>query len=358
MLWLEFEELVRKGIAITRRTTLRNKLILVAGGAGYVGSTLVTNLLERGYKVKVLDLLMFGGESLLGVCGHENFELIKGDLRNRELVNQALSGVDAVIDLAALVGAEACDYKPEVTQEINFEVTKILVSACKKQHIERFIFASTCSNYGLVGDNKIVGEDYPLDSTTHYTNTKIASEKLLLTERNQNFHPCILRFAMMFGLSPKMRFNLIVNEFARDAVLREKVTIYAPEAWRAFTHVRDAAQAYLVCLEAPLKLISGEVFNVSTENSQKIELARLVQKYLPRTKVEIIEGKTDPRSYRIDATKIEKVLGIRPIRSVEGGFLEIKDALEKGVFANPYDPKYESWYDESMMFKYSKRRVK
>lgn len=332
-----------------RKMASKNKTVLVTGGAGYVGSILVPKLLEEGYKVRVVDCLMFGGESLLGVWGHENFELIKGDLRDQELVNQALSGVEAVIDLAALVGEEACDYKPEVTREINLEVTKILVSVCKKRNVERFIFASTCSNYGLVKGNKAVDETHPLDSTTHYTDTKIASEELLLSEESTNFHPCILRFAMMFGLSPKIRFNLIVNEFARDAVLKKKVTVYTPKAWRAFTHVRDAARAYLACLEAPLKKVSGEIFNVSTQNFQKAQLVELVRKYLPQTELEIIEGKKDPRSYRISTEKIKRVLGFEPRKSVEEGFLEIKDALEKGVFANPYDPKYEVWYDEAKL---------
>lgn len=333
----------------------KNKTILVTGGAGYVGSTLVSKLLEEGYKVRVIDFLMFGGESLLGVLGHKNFELINGDLRDEKLVYKSLEGVEAVIHLAALVGEEACAFKPKVTWEINFETTKILALACRKHKVERFIFASTCSNYGMVKGDKVVSETSPLNSTTLYTETKIASEKFLLSEKSNNFHPCILRFAMKFGLSPKMRFNLIVNDFTRDAVLRKKAVVYSPQAWRAFTHVRDAAQAYLTCLEAPLDKISGEIFNVGTANFQKAQLLDLIKEHLPQIKPEITKGKKDPRSYQVSTTKIRKVLGFKPKKSVEEGFLEIKDALEKGVFADPYESKYEIWYNEQMMYEYFKK---
>ena len=334
----------------------KNKTILITGGAGYVGSILVSKLLNEGYKVRVIDFLMFGGESLLGFFGGKNFELINGDMRNRQLVDKALEGVDMVIHLAALVGEEACAFNSKTTWEINFETTKILTFLCKKHKIKRFIFASTCSNYGLVKGDKIVNEKFPLNSTTLYTESKIASEFFLLSETNSNFHPCILRFAMMFGLSPKMRFNLIVNDFTRDAVLKKKVTIYSPRAWRAFTHVDDAANAYLICLKASIKKISGEIFNVGTANFQKAQLVDLIKKHLPQTKIKIIKGKKDPRSYQISTAKIKKTLGFRPKNSVEEGFLEIKNALEKKVFINPYDFKYEAWYNEQMMFEYFKRR--
>ena len=306
----------------------------------------------------MIDFLMFGGESLLGVLGHKNFQLINGDLRNEKLVHKSLEGVEAVIHLAALVGEEACVFRPKVAWEINFETTKILALACKKHKVERFIFASTCSNYGMVKGDKVVSEKSPLNSTTLYTETKIASEEFLLSERSNHFHPCILRFAMKFGLSPKMRFNLIVNDFTRDAVLKKKPVVYSPQAWRAFTHVRDAAQAYFICLKVPLDKISGEIFNVSTANFQKSQLVDLIKKHLPQIKAEIVKGKKDPRSYKVSTAKIEKILGFKPKKSVEEGFLEIKDALEKGVFADPYNPKYEVWYNEQMMHEYFERRKK
>ncbi|MBU3957262.1 NAD(P)-dependent oxidoreductase [Patescibacteria group bacterium] len=332
----------------------KNEKILVTGGAGYVGSILVPRLLNEGFKVRVVDFLMFGGESLLGVWGKKNFDFIKGDLREKRLVEKSLEGIHAVVHLAALVGQEACNFQPKVTQAINYEVTRMLADACRKKRIERFIFASTCSNYGIHRAG-LAQEDTPLDITSLYAETKVACEKYLQKTKTANFHPCILRLAMKFGLSPKMRFNLIVNDFAREAVLKNRVLVYGPQCWRAFTHVQDAADVYLTCLKAPLDKISGEVFNVGTQNYQKRQLLKLVKKYIPDVKVETIEEKKDLRDYRVDFTKIKKVLGFKPKKTVEEGFLEIKDALEKKIFTDPYDPKYEIWYNPSMM-KVFKRR--
>lgn len=328
--------------------------VLVTGGAGYVGSVLVSKLLAEGDKVRIVDFLMFGGESLLGVYGHKNFEFINGDLRSEEVVDKALDKIEAVIHLAALVGEEACNFNPKLTQGINFEVTRKLVEGCKKKGTERFIFASTCSNYGvqLAG---LADENTKLNITSLYAETKVACEEYLLKAKTKEFHPCIFRLAMKFGLSPKMRFNLIVNDFAREAVLRNKVSVFSPESWRAFTHVQDAATAYLLALKSPLEKISGEIFNVATENFQKKGLIKLIHKYLPTVKLEVIEGKTDPRNYRVSIEKIKKVLGFKPTRTVEDGFLEIKDALEKTIFTDPYDPRYEVWYNADILGKAGKR---
>lgn len=271
----------------------KGKNILVTGGAGYVGSILVPYLLAEGFRVRVVDFLMFGGESLLGVWGKGNFEFLNGDLRKKALIEKSLENIDAVIHLAALVGQEACDFRPKITWAINYDVTKRLADACQQRGIKRFIFASTCSNYGIHRAG-LATEKAPLDITSLYAETKVACEKYLKKVRNVNFHPCILRLAMKFGLSPKMRFNLIVNDFAREAVLRNRVMVYGPESWRAFTHIRDAAEAYVTCLRAPLNKISGEIFNVGTQNYQKSQLIQLVKKHIPKVQIEIVEKRKIP----------------------------------------------------------------
>lgn len=326
----------------------KGKKVLVTGGAGYVGSILVPLLLREGFKVRLLDYLMFGGESLLGFYDNPNFEFVKGDIRDRRMVERALERMDAVIHLAALVGEEACNAKPKVTWEINFEATRIIASCCKKKKISRFIFTSTCSNYGIQRAG-LACEDTSLNITSLYAETKVACEEYLKTIKTSKFHPCILRFAMMFGLSPKMRFNLVINDFVREAVYKKRIVVYGPKCWRAFTHVRDAADVYLACLRGPLKKISGEIFNVGTENYQKKQIADLVKKHVPELQIKIMEKKKDPRDYRISFKKIQRILGSKAERSVEEGILEIKDAVEKNIFANPYDPKYEIWYKREFL---------
>ncbi len=325
------------------------KKILITGGAGYVGSTLIPMLLDKGYLVRVADFLMFGGEGLIGNVGHPNFELMKGDLRDKRFLDQVIKDTDSVIHLAALVGEEACQYNPVVTEQINYGITNALAHAALKNGLEKFIFASTCSNYGAVENNIEVDEEAPLDLTTLYTITKKKAEDLLLSDKFTPIHPCILRFAMVFGLSPKFRFNLIINDLAREAVLDKKITIYSPSSWRAFTHIRDAAHIYLSCLEAPKELIGGQIYNASSENMQKQQLMELVKKHMPEVEIEVIETKKDPRSYRVSTKKIRRDLGFKPHKSVEEGFVEVKEAIEKGMFTNPRDKKYDSWYEEKAL---------
>jgi len=323
--------------------------VLVTGGAGYIGSVLVAKLVQNGFDVRALDSLMFGGgESLLSVYGNPRLEFIRGDVRDAMTLNRCLNGVDAVAHLAAIVGEPLCNQIPDVARQVNWEATRRLVDLCREKGVSRLIFASTCSNYGVGDPNGWATEESPTNPVSLYAETKVNCENYIISKADTRFHPCVLRFATAFGLSPRMRFDLLVQEMIRDAAVKKKLAVYGPQFWRPFVHVADATEACLLCLKAPDEKLSRIVFNVGgdSENYQKLKLAQLIAKYFPETEIVTLEKVKDPRSYRVSFQRIQTTLGYGISKTVGDGVREIKDALEKGVIVDPFDRKYGNvFYD-------------
>ena len=199
--------------------------ILVTGGAGYIGSKLIAWLLGRNHQVRVLDSLPFGGESLLSFYDHPAFEFIRGDIRSVEVSGKALDGVDAVIHLAAAVivsGSEDASERQSI-HEINYVATCGFVDLCRGKGVERFIFTSTCSNYGLSQASNLASEEDLLNPTSPYAIAKVEAEKYILSSVDADFHPTVLRLATVFGLSPKMSFQPLLNAFVRDAAIKKSL---------------------------------------------------------------------------------------------------------------------------------------
>lgn len=316
------------------------KKILVAGGAGYIGSVLVRRLLQKGYTVTVYDNLLFGGESIIDLLSQRNFNLIKGDIRNREEIKKAIKNIDYVINLAALVGEPACNKDPKITNDVNYIGAKNLCSIAKTVGIKRFIQISTCSNYGISDPKHPATEDSPLYSNSLYSTTKIAAEKYVLLQRGSDFCVTILRLATAYGISPRMRFDLLVNEFIRDAFINKKITIYQPHTWRSFVHVLDITEAIILCLNTSKNKVNGQVFNVVNKNYQKQALVDFVKKYIPSCKTEIIKSDTPIRDYNVSNMKAKKVLGFNPKIGLIQGMKDMLDALKIGIFKNPNEHRY------------------
>jgi nucleoside-diphosphate-sugar epimerase len=318
--------------------------ILVTGGAGYVGSVLTTNLLQAGHQVRVLDALMFGGESLLSVYNHPDFEFFRGDVRAAEQVASALEGMDTVVHLAAIVGEQACNKYPELARTTNLKATLSLVDQAKRMGIRRFVFTSTCSNYGLSDTSILADEEAPLNPVSLYAETKVEAENYVMKAAGDAFCTCVLRLATVYGLSPRMRFDLLVNELVRDAVSKKWVVLYGPESWRPFVHVKDVARAFETVLEAPANSISGTTFNVGSdsENYKKQKLAELIRKHVPYADIEIMERKSDPRDYRVSFRKISRILDFQTNKTAEDGIVEIRDVITTGIISEPFDPKYDN----------------
>lgn len=315
----------------------------MTGGAGYVGSVVVGNLLSYGYKVSILDRFLFGGESLFSYINNENLQITRGDIRDLEVLKKAVDGMDAVIHLAALVGEPACKKNPKVTRQINFEAAKKLVLESKRAGVKRFIFSSTCSNYGDSPTDRELTEDSKLNPLSLYAETKIATENFILANVSRGFHPTILRLATIFGLSPRMRFDLMVNELAREVALGGRFHVRNKDAWRPFLHTQDISNAAITVLEAPIKKVSGKIFNVVGENIQKRQLIAFANKYPSKIKILFGEnGPDDRRNYRVSAQKIRKALGWKPKISIENGFDQIVKVIKQGMFIDPYEFRYNA----------------
>ena len=313
--------------------------VLVTGGAGYIGSVLARKLVLSKYNVKILDSLIFGQDGISELVSNNSVNLFVGDIRNKEIIPDILKEVDCVIHLAAIVGDPLCSKIPMATKQINELATKHIIDSCKKSGVRRFIFASTCSNYG--SSLGTVNEDTPLESLSLYSETKIKSESYILDSKEENFEPCVLRFATAYGISPRMRFDLLVQEFIRDALIDKKISIFGPNHWRPLVHVDDIASACITAIENSSN-ISGEIYNVgdNEQNYTKKNLAELVQKYIPST-IEITESKQDLRNYRVSFDKIRNKLNFKVSKTVENGISEILNQINNHTL-NPQNSQFSN----------------
>lgn len=320
--------------------------ILVTGGAGYIGSVLVRILLEQGHQVRVIDNLMYGGESIIDLLEHPNFEFVKGDIRNREDVEKAVKDIYAVAHLAAIVGDPACAKDPELTREINTAGSELLYDVANEAGVQRFIFASTCSNYGKMDDpSQFVTETSKLAPVSLYAETKVAYEKFLLgQDKSSSAKPTCLRFSTVYGLSPRVRFDLTVNEFTKELALDRKLIIFGEQFWRPYCHVRDLARSVMMCIEAPSEKVAFNVFNVGNteENYQKQMIVEEILKVIPEGKVEYVEKNEDPRDYRVNFDKIKNELGFEITITVPEGIVNMYKAIKEGFVSNPDEQKYKN----------------
>ncbi len=320
--------------------------VLVTGGAGYVGSTLIPMLLEKGHKVRAVDWLAYGGQPLLPVWSHPNFEFIKGDLRDQQVVSAALEGVDSVVHLAAIVGDPACAREPELAKSVNLDVSLDLLKRAQAAGVKRFVFASTCSNYGRMKDpNGYVDETAELAPVSLYAETKVAVENAVLAAgKEKGFCATALRCATVFGVSPRMRFDLTVNEFTMEMVARKELTVFGETMWRPYIHVRDMARGIIAVLEAPEAKVKGEVFNVGStdQNYQKQQLVELIKEHAPDARVKFVHKAEDPRDYRVTFKKINDALGFQTTRSVPDGISEVADLVRNGVITDFEDARWRN----------------
>ncbi len=320
--------------------------ILVTGGAGYVGSTLVPILLGAGHEVRVLDRLAHGGTSLLGVWSHPGFSFLAGDLRDAELVREAVAGVDAVVHLAAIVGDPACAREPELARAVNLEGSMRLIDESRRAGVKRFVFASTCSNYGKMADaNAYVDEESELRPVSLYAETKVEVEKRLLEgDGGPGWCPTPLRFSTVFGASPRMRFDLTVNEFTAEMLVKRRLKVFGEQFWRPYIHVRDAARAIHAVLEAPPEKVARRVFNVGDtgQNFQKQTLVEMIRRHAPDATVEYVRREEDPRDYRVRFDRIQNELGFRITMTVEDGIAEVARLVRTGVIGNHEDAAYRN----------------
>lgn len=319
--------------------------ILVVGGAGYVGSVLTRELLERGYAVRVVDRLYFGDDSLREV--RDRVDLVVADIR--ALPPDVLQGIDGVINVAGLSNDPTAEYNPAANHEMNTVASVRLAEHCREAGVRRYVFGSSCSIYdlGLAEDGKdiVMDESAEVQPRAAYATSKFEAEQQLIAMAGSGLCPVILRKGTVYGFSPRMRYDLVVNTFVKDALSRGTITIYCGgEMWRPLLDVRDAARAYVVCLEASEPLVSGQIFNVAFQNVRISELALRVRTAMRAMglSVDIVPdyGYRGVRSYRVSARKIQQVLGFIAKVDIEEAVREMVTSIRQYHYEDFDHPRY------------------
>lgn len=324
----------------------KNKVILVTGGAGYIGSILVKVLLKSGYKVRIIEKFLFGREPIKDIQDNKNLEIIGGDIRNDADLRKAIKkDVAAVVHLAAIVGDPACSVDINRAVETNYLATKRIVEICIEAGVGRLLFASSCSVYGSSPTGRL-DENSGLNPVSVYAETKIDSEKFILENagKGKALCPVILRLATLYGLSPRMRFDLVVNYLSQRAVIEKNINIFGGSQWRPLIHVHDVANAFKFMLEQPEKKVCGRIFNVGSdeENYMLKDLGRMFEEMVSGIKVNYIEEIKDKRTYNVCFDKI-KALGFRTTKKARDGIKEMMDAAKNNEFGEITQRKYYNY---------------
>jgi nucleoside-diphosphate-sugar epimerase len=323
----------------------RHGPVLVIGGAGYIGSHAVHLLLEAGRKVRVLDRLMYGSESLREFFGNPDFELIEGDVTDITKLTAAMRNASGVVHLAGLVGDPACAVDPEFTRHANIVATRMAKDVAQSLGIHRFIFASSCSVYGV--SDKEVSENGELHPVSLYAQTKIDSERELLFTPRDDFFVTVLRFATVFGHSRRPRFDLVANLFAAQAMTNGLVTVIGPHQWRPFIHVRDLARAILTVLDAEPAVVQDQIFNVGDRrlNMTILQVAEAVKAVAGRHRdvsISVDTDQGDRRNYAVSFEKIRTQLGFEAKTLMDVGIQEMVNNFLAGRYKDFRDPVYSN----------------
>lgn len=316
---------------------MKIKSVLVTGGAGYVGCVLIPKLLDRGYLVKIIDWYLYGKDVLRDYRNHKNLIQIKGDLRDKKLLEEHLPGIDAVIHLACVSNDPSFDLNPALGRLINYEATIQLVDLSKKYKVKRFIYASSSSVYGIKKE-KNVTEDLPLTPLTDYSKYKALCEKYILKKSSDDFCVLVLRPSTVCGYSPRMRLDLTVNLLTIQALTNKEITVFGGKQLRPNIHIEDMTDLYIKTLEWPKEKITGKIYNAGYENYTVMEIAKMIGKTLKDEKIKIkILPTNDLRSYHVSSEKIKRELGFKAKHTVQEAIMDIARANKKGLIKNPLE---------------------
>jgi nucleoside-diphosphate-sugar epimerase len=311
--------------------------VLVTGGAGYVGSVLVPKLLAADYRVKVLDLYLYGERVLDSVCENPGLQQIKGDIRNRALLEKSLAGCDAVIHLACVSNDPSFELDPELGKSINYHAFAPLVETARDEGVQRFIFASTSSVYGIKEEDNVT-EDLPLKPLTDYSKYKALCEDVLQEYQSPDFTTVIIRSATVCGYSPRLRLDLTVNILTNHAINRGTITVFGGEQKRPNIHIEDITDLYVDLLKRPENRIAGKVWNAGYENHRVKEIAEMVRNVVGPERVKIVTSPTDDhRSYHISSERIRRDLGFVARRSLDDAIRDLSTAFQTGKVPNAMD---------------------
>ncbi len=313
-----------------------NKKILLVGGAGYIGTVLTEYFLAKNYKIKCLDALIYPKQEVLNkFLKNRNYEFIHGDIRDLISIKKSLNEIDNVVILAGLVGDPITKKYPKEAKDINYFGIKNFIDNCSDKKIDKLVFVSTCSNYGIINDNEKADENFNLKPLSSYAKHKVEIEKYILSLKGKvGYSPTILRFATAFGLSPRMRFDLTVNHFTKELTEKKILNIYDADTWRPYCHVNDFARLIEVVLNNKKNKTAFEIFNAGSDknNYTKKNILDEIVKILPDSKITYNNEGVDKRNYRVDFSKVKKILNFEVQHTVPDGIKEIHKAINSNLF--------------------------
>jgi nucleoside-diphosphate-sugar epimerase len=321
------------------------KKVLLVGGAGYVGSILARELLHSGYAVRILDRMYFGDQGVSEI--RDKVELVEGDMRT--VGPGILNDIHAVINVGGLSNDPTAEYNPQANHEMNTVATKKIADLCKKNGISRYILASSCSIYdtgeGSSNRDAIQDETSQVSPKSVYSKSKFEAERLLLQMVDDDFCPVILRKGTIYGFSPRMRYDLVINTFVKDALSKKTLTLFGGgQMWRPLVDIKDVARAYITAMEAPEEKVRGEIFNVCFQNFLIADLADRIKETLSFMGLEVTikheQSNRPVRNYRVDAQKIERVLGFKPKITVEESVKDMVEKIQKYNYTDFESPRY------------------
>lgn len=312
--------------------------ILITGGTGYIASVIANLALQNKHQVRVVDNLWFEKKVPLAYSNNPDYEFIRADFREENLLNKCFKDVDIVIHAAAVVGEPASKKFPNLTHQINYEGSMRLIEKVRNSEVKGLVFLSTCSNYGI--SEGLATEETPLSPLSLYAKTKTSIERYLM-EETKDLNWVICRLATAYGSSPRMRFDLTVNDFTMKAFTRKYIDIFLPYTRRPYVHVFDVARVLLEIIDK-FNSVKNNVLNVgfNGENHQKIHIAEIIKRFIPELRIEIVKRGADARDYRVDFSKLERCLGIKNTYIVEDGVKEVLKLLRERIIANPHENRY------------------
>ncbi len=312
------------------------KTVLVTGGAGYVGAVLVPKLLDKGYQVKVLDLYIYGDDVLEAVRGNPSLKEVKGDVRDRAVLEREIPGTDAIIHLACISNDPSYELDPDLGKSINYDAFMPLVGIAKKNRVQRFIYASSSSVYGIKQEEEVT-EDLPLEPLSDYSRYKALCEEVLLDSATDDFIVTVVRPSTVCGYSPRQRLDLTVNILTHQAIKMGQITVFGGEQKRPNLHIEDMSDVYLFLLEQPVDKIQSKVYNVGYDNYKVSQIAEMVRDTLGGNISVKATPTDDIRSYHVSSKKIEKELGFEPRHTIQEAILDLKYAFDDGKIPNSLD---------------------
>lgn len=318
------------------------KTILLIGGGGYIGSVIAEYFLIRNtYKVKIYDNFIYGNNFIKkNYLNTDDIFFTTGDVNDSEKLAKELYGVDYVVILAGLVGDPITKKYPNESLKINLLGIKNVLTTLNEKDLKKVIFISTCSNYGLLENNQIADESYPLKPLSLYAEHKVQIENYILSLKNKiDYSPTILRFATAFGLSPRMRFDLSVNEFTYEIANKKELEIYDENTWRPYCHVQDFSRIIENVLEIEDNKTHFEIFNAGSDinHATKKDIINIIADYVPNLKVKYSKNGNDARNYRVDFSKLKKAFNFQPSFTIRDGVEEILKAIKDKKFINADD---------------------